>query len=523
MVTEKGNNFDQQLERQIVDHFSEISPPEQEVREANPWRRPIGQIAWGFIFATIHLEFFYLQYILPIIGTALLFIGFRSLKNANIAFKTAWVLSIVRLFEMFFGLVYEVTPIFSFDDSMIVFALIGTVLSVALLLTFRSALQKIYPGTEPSPSYAPLIYASIWYVVGFFISLFQFTDTTFLAIVMIIIYIAIAKGIYKISTSLGDEGYFLSNAPVKIGNRAILIGYLTISILVAATCGILSNHLVIDVKAHTLPEMTEARKELVAQGFPEEELQFLSEDAVTQLKGAKIGRVDVGSHLYDARNVSAEIESKTIVFESDDNTIYVFHCFNLIDGNPVWQDGIRFIKDNQAHDLEIIDNGLYFTRNETNHTAQFSRLRTDVGQGPLLIEEIYSESNSDASGTIMSEGMLNDYINEDNVILGAHSFPFFSSNQGCFVLFSYKVNTPSDKFTSHIGINYLHNIRPTLIPYSKVEDRLMEAKQNSLVFDYNHRNVFYSSVITYDSIALAAEKELEEDALEEDIVSSRFR
>jgi hypothetical protein len=70
-MSEKDFDFDQQM----IDHLSEIIPPEEEIRTTNPWSNPIGFITWGLILTTLHLNFIYLQYILPTIGVTLIFLG----------------------------------------------------------------------------------------------------------------------------------------------------------------------------------------------------------------------------------------------------------------------------------------------------------------------------------------------------------------------------------------------------------------------------------------------------------------
>jgi hypothetical protein len=92
-MNDRDFNFDQQM----IDHLSELPPSEEEIRNTNPWSKPIGFITWGFILTTLHLNILYLQYILPTIGVVLIFLGSRSLRNENKYFKTAWVLSIVKL------------------------------------------------------------------------------------------------------------------------------------------------------------------------------------------------------------------------------------------------------------------------------------------------------------------------------------------------------------------------------------------------------------------------------------------
>ena len=87
------NEFD----RRIVEDLSQLPPAPGEVWGYAPWRSAMTKILWGMGLTTIHFEFLYLQYLLPLLGAALLYLGFRSLRKENRWFKLCWVLSGVLL------------------------------------------------------------------------------------------------------------------------------------------------------------------------------------------------------------------------------------------------------------------------------------------------------------------------------------------------------------------------------------------------------------------------------------------
>ena len=87
------NEFD----RSLMEDLSQLPPAPGEVESYTPWRAAMTKILWGMGLTTFRFEFFYLQYILPLLGAALLYLGYRSLRRENRWFRLCWVLSGVLL------------------------------------------------------------------------------------------------------------------------------------------------------------------------------------------------------------------------------------------------------------------------------------------------------------------------------------------------------------------------------------------------------------------------------------------
>ena len=51
-MSEQDRAFDQMLEETLT----ELPLPEPTVKQINPWKRPMGYIAWGFALITVHLN-----------------------------------------------------------------------------------------------------------------------------------------------------------------------------------------------------------------------------------------------------------------------------------------------------------------------------------------------------------------------------------------------------------------------------------------------------------------------------------
>lgn len=87
------NEFD----RSLMEDLSQLPPAPGEVESYTPWRAAMTKILWGMGLTTFRFEFFYLQYILPLLGAALLYLGYRTLRRENRWFRLCWVLSGVLL------------------------------------------------------------------------------------------------------------------------------------------------------------------------------------------------------------------------------------------------------------------------------------------------------------------------------------------------------------------------------------------------------------------------------------------
>ena len=75
----KQDEFDLRLTQEMAD----LPPDPGEVQDYNPWQAAMSRILWGMALTTFRLEFFYLQYLLPLLGAALMYLGYRSLRREN--------------------------------------------------------------------------------------------------------------------------------------------------------------------------------------------------------------------------------------------------------------------------------------------------------------------------------------------------------------------------------------------------------------------------------------------------------
>ena len=492
MMIGKDCNFDQQ----VIDRLSGLTPPEEEIRNINPWSKPIGFITWGFILTTLHLNFIYLQYILPTIGAILIFLGFRTLRNENKYFKTVWILSIVKPLLQLVNLVWVSTPLKTVDYPELAIGTVMLVFQIAMFLIFQAALKETFNKAGKSTEGAPLLWASVWTVAAFLIALSPSSKSWFVFIPMVVCYILIVRSLFRIGGQLDDAGYVLTNAPVRISNRTIGRVYFLIALAIVMTCSAFYNHLKLEPQEYHLPETTEARQHLLDMEFPAEALQCLSDEDVTMLSRAV--NVEVFSKLlmFDPKKVEhregfegythithtyepgkKNIESTTVYIEMPENVVYVMQYFTWKGGWPVWQDGFLISGETKADDKQIVSSGLLYSKKGIRNTADFPRLVCEKTTRNTMFGSDYSV-----------------------LIAGALSYPFGSEDQGGYVLYRYTVMAGSDIYTTHATLSYVHLSSPLHIPYVRTEDLILSGA-------YTFVDRLQQHYTTYESLSFRDKKQ----------------
>lgn len=105
-------------------------------------------ILWGLALVTFRLELFYLQFILPCVGSVLVFLGFRSLRRSARGFATAYAASIVLLIMRALGIAAGAVRPEYFGALGYFTSAAGIVLNFTLLLGLRSGIRTAFSATS---------------------------------------------------------------------------------------------------------------------------------------------------------------------------------------------------------------------------------------------------------------------------------------------------------------------------------------------------------------------------------------
>ncbi len=99
------------FDRALMDQMGQLPPVPGELDLCTPWHSAVGRILWGLALCTFRLEVFYLQYLLPLLGATLLYLGYRSLRRENRWFHLGWIMAGIHLAVQMTVLVLGGTPV----------------------------------------------------------------------------------------------------------------------------------------------------------------------------------------------------------------------------------------------------------------------------------------------------------------------------------------------------------------------------------------------------------------------------
>lgn len=302
--------FDQLSEQEFDLYLEEIieSPPPSDLSdEFTPWRKAMNRILWGTGLTTLTLNFLNLDTILPAIGILLMVLGYRTLRNENKWFKAAYMITVFRALWFCISVFFNST-LLTEDEVISDILMFGNYLwQIPLfisLLALRNGIRSVQKkaGLPPHGGTGLLI----WYMAIFLLAVVSFQGLLIWG--LLIGYICILRGLYKLSRELDEAGYTISPAPVKISDSTVKLIYAG-SIAFALIVGYsFFNKYPMDWQPVTLSsdnEVQEIRQELLDLGFPEHILDDLTEEDILSCKGAIRVVVDIQDHpVNDGREVT---------------------------------------------------------------------------------------------------------------------------------------------------------------------------------------------------------------------------
>ena len=274
-------DFDQLLYQRVS-----YLPPEP---ISGPWRRALGCICWGLILITVTLSVLSLQYILPAVGSLLLYLGFRPLRKAGPWLTLGYVLSIVQALYQAAVILLLATPAgpvltaqpLSFRLGLLAY-LLRTLLVFALWLGLRGVFRRA--GQRPRTAAAGGVAAC--YVLMLLLALGE-TQGALPLLGFLLLFLCAVAGLFHISATLEQAGYAIPFAPVRVSTWLVSLLYLGILAVAVPLLLFHFNHVPLDASpAQAETGQAQLRQELAELGFPEELLADLPDEEVARLEGA---------------------------------------------------------------------------------------------------------------------------------------------------------------------------------------------------------------------------------------------
>ena len=280
------------FDRHIMEELSQIPPAE--LPRFTPWRPAMDRIVVGTALLTFRFQFFYLQYLLPLLGAVLVYLGYRSLRLENRWFRLGWLLSALLLASHMALDVLAATPVMAMlaaspaVDGTLTWLLQGASLLMLLALWRGTRAVFLSSGTENLPRdwlgqgllchllalavalWDQLVPASQPGLLGLSIT----NEWLYYGrpIFMILLELRFLICIYRQSETLSGFGDHISPVPVRLSSRTVLAGSFAAVLLSLPIALWVSGHIPTSGKPAALltPEQAAVQAQLVSLGLPED-------------------------------------------------------------------------------------------------------------------------------------------------------------------------------------------------------------------------------------------------------------
>ena len=251
--------------------------------EVNPWQEAMCLVLWGLGLTTLTLHFLYLDIILPAVGAILMVLGFRTLRRENRALQWCYRLSVAAATVRSIAYTLNALP----WETGYVPAYVTILLTLALYVCLWRGMVGVSRAAGSEKPAAPAAGALvICYAV--MIPLAYIGLEGWLAVLpLVIIYIVILRNLMKLSRSLADTGYVVTAAPVRLPSRAVLWGYLGVTLAAILLAMFLGQRYPMDWQPRAdAPQDAAIRAELLELGFPRDVLDDLTAEETAKMSGA---------------------------------------------------------------------------------------------------------------------------------------------------------------------------------------------------------------------------------------------
>ncbi|MGN1009835.1 MAG: hypothetical protein ACI4PA_03150 [Oscillospiraceae bacterium] len=297
-------DFEAMLAQSVPD-----TPPEEIVAEVTPWRRAMNRILFGMALCAVTLNFWCLNYILPAIGTVLLLLGFRTLRQENRWLGGCFAIAVIRAAYFFMTLILNTTILQSavFTPAVTTALTAGNaVLLLALYFCFWRGLLAVQKKAGLPAQAGGALALIVWHALVCVLAAVQYSGWV-VPITMLIGYGFLLRSLYRLSGALDEAGYAIAPKPVRVTGRCLVL-VIVVVLGIGCTLGYLfGGSYRMDwqpVDASTQAQTETIRQQLLGLGFPEDVLNDLTPEDIAACGGAL--RVVVETEDYpvnDGRNV----------------------------------------------------------------------------------------------------------------------------------------------------------------------------------------------------------------------------
>lgn len=299
----------------------------------NNWRIPINCIAIGFAFTVITFNFFWLQYILPVIGVALLYLGFRALHKENKWLNAGWIFSIINALLYIAKLIYTCTPLNTKFDNAYIILFVLTGFELCFIFIFRHGLKLLAKKGNIKLKRDPILGLLVWKILMIISVITGAGGLWWVLIPLMIFYFYTIYSSGKLAEEFGELPFEPMDETGKTISKKIIIGYGLVCVLIVSICCVPFYHIELEETELKTSNTQELREVLVEKGFPKDIIKDISDNEIMLLKNPIY--VDSSSEIL---NYGYNLEATSIYIELEDNSMYSVQYFNWKDGKAYWRD-----------------------------------------------------------------------------------------------------------------------------------------------------------------------------------------
>ncbi len=414
-----NNSFASFDEKNFEDFFlSSVSaePPSDIVNSVTPWKKAIKRVLIGLALNALIFNVFYLNYILPTIGTILSILGLRVLRSENKWFKRTYALVIIHAIYKFFILVINTVPDFRASIPDEVYWIFTVSLTLSYILCLCKALYEVQVKSGIEPRKAPLISLVVWYTVLCTLAAISFTGFI-LPYVMIIGFIVIMINLGKISKAMENAGYTIRTETVIVSDRfvtAVMLSTLTLALVFGCLSGSTHKMQWQPIEETKSLEVQNIKEHLIKLGMPEIIADDMSDEDILACKDAKFiyGETDTypfnegikETTVYESASGFKSYYHKTVYdvkemtvthigvcLDDEMNEWQIIHHF-LWDINPgfMGSEAISIDTDNNWIQTGDISGRVLYTKDGTDFVSPFHSLDEEI----YTSDDIFSVSQT---------------------------------------------------------------------------------------------------------------------------------
>ena len=271
-----------------------LSAPEVETPDVSdsPFCRAMGLIAGGLAVTGVTLNFWNLDVLLPLVGTFCLLVGFRALRRVNGFLRAGYVCACLHMLLLFVELGQDAV-IYRADTGLAAFfTVVAAAVRRVLLFCLWQGLRDMQRDAGITPPAAPAAGALLLWYILLYVAAALFASLSLLLGAYVVWYFYLVVRLKKLSKSMAAQGCAIEPVKERFSNPKLVGSLLTVLAVVIA-CGFqFFGSYRMDwtpKEASTDAQVIEAHERLLALGYPESELNDLSdEDLLTCLRAERV-------------------------------------------------------------------------------------------------------------------------------------------------------------------------------------------------------------------------------------------